>query len=146
MAIPGDAVPKFYGDKAPEAGNNILGWSPRIAEDIRTAVATGGDVQIPLADWLARVDPEVAKELHDDIRVRPGGITKNEKLLETEAKEEIKAAGDLQEELANLREANSPLFDEREAAGKAGDEARVVELTAKMQASDNGADEWQEIL
>src|SRR5258706_305679 len=76
--ITGDAVAKLYGDKVPEAGDNILGWSPRIAEEIRTAVATGGDVQIPLADWLAKVDPEVEKALHDDIRVRPGGITKNE--------------------------------------------------------------------
>src|SRR5258706_14694245 len=78
IGISGDAVAKLYGDKVPEAGDNILGWSPRIAEEIRTAVATGGDVQIPLADWLAKVDPEVEKALHDDIRVRPGGITKNE--------------------------------------------------------------------
>src|SRR6266403_113473 len=91
IGISGDAVAKLYGDKVPEAGDGILGWSPGIAEEIRTAVATGGDVQVPLADWLAKVDPEVAKELHDDIRVRPGGVTKNEKEAEAEAK---KAPGD----------------------------------------------------
>src|SRR6266403_118822 len=267
IGISGDAVAKLYGGKVPEAGDNILGWSPRIAEELRTAVATGGDVQVPLADWLAKVDPEVAKELHDDIRVRPGGITKAEKVAEAEAKkvpgdnfkgeplpnaglvpanmatdgtiyvgtknsqhfelsqkhgadmrkeqglqpgegtwketgfvtpdgkflnrqeafdwvtanekqikpsenmegigldaldyrEQVpegrrkklqppqpsKVDGNLREELANLRGANSPLFDEREAAGKAGDEARVAELTAKMQANDKRSAELRELL
>src|SRR6266403_5177203 len=116
IGISGDAVAKLYGDKVPEAGDNILGWSPRIAEEIRSAVATGGDVQIPLADWLAKVDPEVEKALHDDIRVRPGGITKAEKVAEAEAKEGLaephKPAEIIPEPLPSVRGASGlePMF------------------------------------
>src|SRR6266403_1757688 len=116
IGISGDAVAKLYGDKVPEAGDGILGWSPRIAEEIRTAIATGGDVQVPLADWLAKVDPEVAKELHDDIRVRPRGITKNEKVAEAEAKEGLaeppKPAEIIPEPLPSVRGASGlePMF------------------------------------
>src|SRR6266404_3762872 len=116
IGISGDAVAKLYGSKVPEAGDNILGWSPRIAEELRAAVATGGDVQVPLADWLAKVDPEVAKELHDDIRVRPGGITKNEKVAEAEAKEGLaeppKPAEIIPEPLPSVRGASGlePMF------------------------------------
>ncbi len=118
IGISGDAVAKLYGSKVPEAGDNILGWSPRIAEELRTAVATGGDVQVPLADWLAKVDPEVAKELHDDIRVRPGGITKNEKVAEAEAKEGLaeppKPAEIIPEPLPSVRGASGlePMFSQ----------------------------------
>src|SRR6266446_4149457 len=118
IGISGDAVAKLYGGKVPEAGDNILGWSPRIAEELRTAVATGGDVQVPLADWLAKVDPEVAKELHDDIRVRPGGITKNEKVAEAEAKEGLaeppKPAEIIPEPLPSVRGASGlePMFSQ----------------------------------
>lgn len=115
IGISGDAVAKLYGDKVPEAGDNILGWSPRIAEELEVAVATGGDVHIPLADWLAKVDPEVAKALHDDIRVRPGGITKVEQEAFREAKEGIeewKPADPLPEALPSVRGASAlePLF------------------------------------
>lgn len=55
-----------------------LGWVQGIREQLESAIAIGGDIEIPLADWLAHVDPELAKELKDDIRVRPGGVTKNE--------------------------------------------------------------------
>ncbi len=33
---------------------------------------------MPLADYLARVDPDVAKELHDNLRLRDGGLTVEE--------------------------------------------------------------------
>lgn len=78
IGVSGDAIAKLYADKPPTPDDALLGWVPRIAEQIETAVATGGDIEIPLADWLARVDPDIAKQLHDDIRVRPGGVTKNE--------------------------------------------------------------------
>lgn len=115
IGISGDAVARLYGDKVPEVGDNILGWSPRIIEELEVARATGGDVHIPLADWLAKVDPEVAKELHDDIRVRPSGITKVEQDAFREAKEGIeewKPADPLPEPIPSLRGSTSlePLF------------------------------------
>lgn len=78
IGISADALERLYGDKAPELDDGKLGWVPRIAEQYEMARATGGDIEIPLSEWLAKADPEVAKELHDDIRVRPGGVTKNE--------------------------------------------------------------------
>lgn len=78
IGISADALQKIYGDKIPDMTDPKLGWVPDIGKQYEAALATGGDVQIPMADWLARVDPEFAKELKDDIRVRPGGVTKNE--------------------------------------------------------------------
>lgn len=93
IGIDVEALRKLYGDKVPEADDNILGWAPRIQEQMALAEAHGGDVEVPLADWLSKVDPEVAKELHDFIRVRPGGMTLDEakegsKPIELDAEQE----------------------------------------------------------
>lgn len=91
IGIDADAVLRLYGDKVPHAEDGLLGWSPELAAQLETAARIGGDIEVPIADWLAKVDPEVAKALSDDIRVRPGGITKNEAKLETEKAEAFKA-------------------------------------------------------
>jgi hypothetical protein len=78
ISIHSDAVLGLYGDKIPEAEDGILGWVPDIESQLNTAREVGGDINIPLKDWIARVDPALAKELHDDIRVWPGGITARE--------------------------------------------------------------------
>lgn len=88
IQVPAAAVRKLYGEKSPEAEDNVLGWVPNLAEQLESAEPIGGDVSIPLHDWLARVDPEIAKELHDDIRVQPHGVTNNE----IEAAKEYKKA------------------------------------------------------
>jgi hypothetical protein len=79
IGISGDAVAKLYGDKVPSPEDGILGHMvPDLAEQLEEAKQTGGDVRVPLSEWLAKADPEVAKELHDHIRVRPEGLTKEE--------------------------------------------------------------------
>lgn len=78
IGISGEKVAELYGDKVPHPDDGILGFVPDMAQQLEEARATGGDVHVPLADWLAKADPEMAKELHDDIRVRPEGVTKNE--------------------------------------------------------------------
>lgn len=78
IGISADAIRKLYGDKEPHPEDNILGWAPDITERLRAAEATGGDVEVPWSEALARMDPEVWKELHDDMRFRPGGVSKNE--------------------------------------------------------------------
>src|SRR5258705_8468428 len=78
IGIDSAAIRELYGDKVPEVGDNILGWAPDIARRLEAAEASGSDVQIPLSEWLAKVDPEVAKQLHDHIRVRDGGLTLEE--------------------------------------------------------------------
>lgn len=73
-----DAVRALYGDKPPSPDDNILGWVPRISEQLALAEATGGDIAIPIADLMAHGDPAVLKELKDHIRYREGGMTKEE--------------------------------------------------------------------
>jgi hypothetical protein len=88
IGINAEAIRKLYGDKIPESDDNILGWVPDLQAKLEAAEAVGGDIHVPIADWLARVDPEVEKTLHDDLRARPGGFTINE----TKPPESIKSA------------------------------------------------------
>jgi len=78
IGIDAEAVRKLYGDKIPEVGDNLLGWVPDLQTKLASAESIGGDIRVSLADWLARVEPDVAKELHDSIRVRDGGLTLEE--------------------------------------------------------------------
>ena len=76
--IDAEAVAKLYGDKVPTPDDNLLGMVPDIAKQLETAKEFGGRIEVPLSTWLAKVDPEVAKGLKDDISVRRGGMTINE--------------------------------------------------------------------
>jgi len=78
MGISGEAVIKLYGDKLPSADDGILGWVPNLKEQLDVARETGADITVPMADWITKVDPEVHKALHDDLRVVQGGITTRE--------------------------------------------------------------------
>lgn len=78
IGISVDAVRELYGTKEPHPQDGILGWVPDIVSQLRQAEAVGGDITIPLADWLAKVEPQVASKLHDDVRMRKGGLTVNE--------------------------------------------------------------------
>src|ERR1700689_1945792 len=90
IGISSEAVRKLYGDSTPMPDDGLLGWVPGIEDQLIGTQSTGGDIRVPLADWLARVEPDVAKELHDDIRVRGNGPTLNEAkdTLKLEPKEE----------------------------------------------------------
>ncbi len=87
IGISADAIRRIYGETQPEAEDGKLGWIPDIVSQLRSAEANGGDVKVPLADWLANVKPELAKELREDIRVRPGGMTLTEVALAKEQEE-----------------------------------------------------------
>jgi Large polyvalent protein associated domain 22 len=78
IKVDASAIARLYGDKPPEADDNILGWVPNLAERLDTTAGSGGYIEIPLKDWLAHVDPEVHKELRDDILIRDHGFTVNE--------------------------------------------------------------------
>lgn len=84
IGVGGDAVAALYGDKLPTPDDGLLGWVPNIESKLALARASGDDVSIPLRDWLAHVEPEVMTALHDDIRVRQGGITAREAQLGSE--------------------------------------------------------------
>lgn len=78
IGISAEAVRNLYGEKSPHPDDGILGWVPDIGDQLRVAEATGGDISVPLGDWLAKADPGVAKDLHDHIRVRASGLTLEE--------------------------------------------------------------------
>lgn len=96
IGISAEAIRELYGDKPPSADDGILGWVPGLADQLRLAEAHGGDVEVPLADWLAHVEPQAANKLHDNIRVRAGGMT----LEEAKEVKPIKAEGEAIQALA----------------------------------------------
>lgn len=87
IGISGDAVVALYEGKVPDPADGLLGWVPDIAAKLELARMSGDDVRVPLSDWLANIPdyPELADALHDDIRVRSGGITANEAKATSEA-------------------------------------------------------------
>lgn len=73
--VSADKVRELYGDKPPTPDDNILGWVPRLREQLEVAQATGGDIAIPVADLMARIDKGVFNEIKDHLRTREGGVT-----------------------------------------------------------------------
>lgn len=131
IGIGGDAVAGLYGDKVPTPDDGLLGWVPGIEDKLALARETGADVSVPLADWLTHAEPETMQALHDDIRVRPGGITANE----------VKAASEAQEERTALEE---KLNAERETINKAAIKFPTGEVTEgqfHFEALQNGQDQ-----
>src|SRR5262245_1749468 len=78
IGVSADAIAELYKNKRSSPDDNILGWVPDLEKQMYTALASGGDVEIPMGMWLARVDKEVAKQLHNFIRVRPNGLNATE--------------------------------------------------------------------
>ena len=78
VGISADAVKELYGDKVPSADDGKLGFVPDIANQLLRSTVTGADIQVPTADLIAKMDPDVFKQLEDHIRVRPDGVTKEE--------------------------------------------------------------------
>lgn len=76
--ISSDAVLGLYGDKAPTIDDGMLGWIPNLDTQLMAARDTGTGITVKVSDWLAKVDPALATQLHDDIRMWPGGVTVNE--------------------------------------------------------------------
>jgi hypothetical protein len=77
LGISGDRFLDLYGGRIPTPDDGILGWIPDLEAQLKAA-SLGEDVHIPIADWMTHVDPALASELMEDIRVWPGGITKRE--------------------------------------------------------------------
>lgn len=114
IGLSGDAVVALYGDKRPLPDDGLLGWVPGIEDKLNLARASGDDVSVPLADWVAKVEPEVMKALGEDIRVRPGAITAREAMLAKEAQIEagVPPPIPLPEEVPTVRAGSGlePLF------------------------------------
>lgn len=78
ITVSADVVRELYGDKVPVPDDGILGWVPKLAEQLATSEVVGQEISIPIADFLAKVEPQVAKALEEHIRVRPEGVTVEE--------------------------------------------------------------------
>lgn len=78
LGVHSDAALELYGSKLPTPDDGLLGWVPGIADKLESAKLTGSDVEVPVADWVSKVDPTVMEKLHDDLRLWPGGITARE--------------------------------------------------------------------
>ncbi len=90
IGVHADVVRSLYGDKPPVHDDSILGFVPNLADKIITAEATGGYIDIPMADYIAKVDPQVAKALEEFTRVRPAGVSKGE-AKDIKASEQVEA-------------------------------------------------------
>lgn len=76
-----EAIKALYGDKPPMPDDGLLGFVPDIAQQMENAKLTGESIQIKLADWVAKVDPEINKLLHDDLAFPDGMTVKEAKSL-----------------------------------------------------------------
>lgn len=115
-----DAVKRVYGDKVPKPDDGVLGWVPKLEEQLRAEEGAGGYVKVPLADWLTYVDKDLAKELHEDIRVRPNSVTLNE----VKANEEHRVAKSIMEpEQVLVKEGEAKPGEVQEPAPKVAPEA-----------------------
>ncbi len=111
IGISWEAVRALYGDSVPMPDDGLLGFVPGIEDQLLGAEHGGGDIKVPLADWLAHADPDVAKALHDHIRVRGNGLTLDEtkNLPKVEMDEDLfqppgpKAEEGSDQEIAQLR-------------------------------------------
>lgn len=146
IGVSGDVVAALYGDKRPMPDDGLLGWVPNIEQQLNLARASGDDISIPLADWVARVEPDVMKALQEDIRVRPGAITAREAQLAAEAQAESATPPPipLPEEVAVIRAASAlePLYSigDRKVALQRMEQKKSPEQLA----AENGRD-WNDM-
>jgi uncharacterized protein YeaO (DUF488 family) len=139
ISINADRIAELYGDRVPHANDGMFGWVEGIEEKLRAAKEDGVDLRVPIADWLARIDPALAKDLSPDIRAFPEGITAREA---TEVREPPISVGS---PLADVRAHfnTEPLFS-------IGDRPIRIERVdnsigaAKISAALRGA-EWEEL-
>lgn len=105
IGISADAVRKLYGDKVPAPGDGILGdVVPDLAAQLERAEAIGGDIKVGLAKYLARVEPEVHRELEDHVRARPEGMTVEEgKVPPPEAEQPVETPVDTVRQASGLQ-------------------------------------------
>ncbi len=64
--------------KVPAEGDGLLGFVPGLAEKMQAAAATGGEVTIPVSQYVAHVDPTVHEGLRESVRLHEDGVTLEE--------------------------------------------------------------------
>jgi hypothetical protein len=76
--------------KVPAAGDGLFGFVPGLAEKAQAAAATGGELTIPVGQYIAHVDPTVHEGLRANVRLHDDGVTLEEaKEVETTLGNEV---------------------------------------------------------
>lgn len=103
-----EAIKALYGENIPASDDGILGWIPDIVAKLEAANETGGDIRIPVAEWVANIDPAVFVKLRDFIRINPDGITRAEYL---QTQEQLNRAKVIDEAQNKIREEQAALSE-----------------------------------
>lgn len=90
IQLPATAIRDLYAaeGKVPAKGDGLLGFIPGLADNIGPSMISGVDVKIPVADYLANIEPTVHEKLKENIRFSDDGVT----LAEVAEAKEIKEA------------------------------------------------------
>lgn len=113
LYIPSQTVADLYRGKDVHAQDNILGWMDRGQEKVANSIATGTDLQVPMAEFVSHVDPAVYAEIKDQLRFRGSGVSNEEaKVLSQRKPEDYAEEKPLAQAVAEDAEAR-----EAEAAG-----------------------------
>lgn len=124
IKVTAKGLEELYGDKPPAPDDNLLGWVPGLVERYESIIAAGDDINIPLSQWLARVEPEVANQLYDHLRLRKDGVSVEEAKELGGAKEPVKgetAPSDDPLEAVRNQAALKPLFEQVEETKPEGE-------------------------
>lgn len=80
LHIPADKILELYtkAGKVPAEGDGLFGFVKGLEGKILAGSATGGEVTIPLGQYIAHVDPAVHEGLKDSIRLHDDGATVEE--------------------------------------------------------------------
>lgn len=77
IQIPADAIADLYKTekKVPSVDDGLLGWIPDLEAKVKAAQETGGDVDVSLGGYVARVDTSVHTKLQEFLRLREDGVS-----------------------------------------------------------------------
>ncbi len=121
----------------------------RLEPDLATALASGGDVAIPMGDLLTYLPADAIKALAPDMRLRPNGSSVNDNLLEeirTRLAEDAKAQEAEQAAQASADRVADDLRTQLLGAGRtetqANAEAQLAAAHYRTRAENLGLDAW----
>lgn len=71
IGIAADKIRDLYEEAGitPMPNDGLLGWVPDLGPKLATALSAGGEVEVPLADYLTKVDEATHSALRDGIRL-----------------------------------------------------------------------------
>lgn len=92
VRLPAQAIADVYAaeGKVPAKGDGLFGFVPNLQQKLALGLNTGAEIQVPVASYLAHVDPTVHEKVKENIRFTEDGLSQFEV---TQIKEQTKAEG-----------------------------------------------------